>query len=227
MIRLQRSLPLILLISLVALASWPLSQAVSHNLAALPLYRSSMSLSQSLSASPADCRLAWLHTLTLLRRTSLESARPALARLLACSPFHMQMVQRIAPKDLALARWAAALYPQERSALFWLADALTPSDPQRALELYAQITAAHPHDGLAWCRLGARQRAQGFTAEAIDSLINCCYNGDPGNHGCWNAGKLYEQKGDFTLALRFYRLSRFDRSLQDADLLEQRLTPAP
>jgi len=58
---------------------------------------------------------------------------------------------------------------------------------------------------------------------AQDAYSQFCHHGDPGSNGCYNAGRIYEETGDYSEALHYYRLSRWSESLRRADELEARL----
>jgi hypothetical protein len=56
--------------------------------------------------------------------------------------------------------------------------------------------------------------------EALEAYVQSCLNGDPGANGCLRAGALAEQQGDIDAAIGYYRLSKYQESLDRAAALE-------
>lgn len=106
--------------------------------------------------------------------------------------------------------------------LFIKAQILAKSQPERAVQLYRQGLQNKPYDGVRWYELGDLL-AKTDPVAALEAYLQSCKYGDPGNHGCYNAGLIVEKQGDFPLAIRYYRLSKWEKSLKRAAELEQNL----
>jgi len=145
-----------------------------------------------------------------------------LARLLACSPVYMDMIRILAPTDATLAAQARELYPDLAETLYWLSESNGGYSAPANLPLYQQIVSEYPQEGLAWCYLGYQYESAGDLQASLEARINCCYNGDPGSNGCYNAGRLYEGMGDQENAIKYYLLSKWEparekgRALRDS-----------
>jgi len=105
---------------------------------------------------------------------------------------------------------------------FIMASILAKSQPERAIQLYRQGLQRKPYDGVRWYELGDLLSKTDPQA-AIEAYLQSCYNGDPGNHGCYGAGLVAEEQGDIQSAIRYYRMSRWEGALQRAGRLEQTL----
>lgn len=145
-----------------------------------------------------------------------------LARILPCSPVYMDMIRVLTPTDAALADEARALYPNLTEPLYWLAESQGSYTAPINLPVYQQIVAEYPTEGLAWCYLGYQYERDGDIQASLGARINCCFNGDPGSNGCYNAGRLYEGMGDQENAIKYYLLSKWEparekgRALRDS-----------
>jgi hypothetical protein len=58
---------------------------------------------------------------------------------------------------------------------------------------------------------------------ARNAFIQCCNHGDPGSHGCYNAGRIEQERGQLETAILFYRLSHWEEAHRRADELEASL----
>lgn len=105
---------------------------------------------------------------------------------------------------------------------FILAALLSKSQPERAIQLYRDALQHKPHDGIRWYELGDLL-AQTDPQAAIEAYLQSCHRGDPGNHGCYGAGRVAEQEGDIQRAIQYYRMSDWEGALQRADELERAL----
>ena len=105
---------------------------------------------------------------------------------------------------------------------FIMASILSSSKPEQAIQLYREGLTAKPADGVRWNELGDLL-VKSDPQAAIEAYLQACYHGDPGEHGCYEAGKLAEEQGDILSAIRYYRLSDWDMALQRANELKQSL----
>jgi len=166
---------------------------------------------RELSSPQLDCQVQWL------------SPDRDLPELLSCSPVYMDMIRDLAPTNAALATEAHALYPDLAGPLYWLAESKGGYAEPLNLPLYQQIVSEHPYEGLAWCYIGFLSERAGDLQAALDARINCCYNGDPGSNGCYNAGRLLEGKQQYQEAIRYYRLSKWGPSQEAANKLAEKI----
>lgn len=149
----------------------------------------------------------------------------AYAELMKCSSTYFHLVYVTNPANQDLANLAVELDPMSADAVFWLAEIVATEDPQAAIELYKNATDLDPTNGLVWCRLGRLRRDGGDLEGALFALEQCCWNGDPGSHGCWGAGGVNEQLGNYSAAIEMYRFSRFAPAQKRADELEMSIGP--
>ena len=105
---------------------------------------------------------------------------------------------------------------------FVLGSLLSKSQPESAIELYREGLQHKPHDGVRWYELGDLL-AQREPQLAIEAYLQSCNYGDPGNHGCYGAGRVAEQQGDIQQAIQYYRLSDWEAALDRAKQLERTL----
>ena len=147
----------------------------------------------------------------------------AFTELMKCSSAHLHLLYVANPANRELASMAVDIYPLSSDAIFWFAEIVEPEDRLNATDLYQTVTELDSTNGLAWCRLGRLRREAGELEEALLALEQCCWNGDPGSHGCWGAGGVNEQLGNFTAAIEMYRFSRIAQAQSRADELENSL----
>ena len=162
-----------------------------------------------------------------------QLANPALrgvhwaAYLRTGDPSAPELVKSAAPEDLALMLLAAQNYPAQPEVWFWLGEALAQGGFEtQAIAAYQRTLQLHPIDPLPWCRLGSLLRPHNPLA-ARDAFLHCCFNGDPGSNGCYNAGRIEEELGNLETAIRYYRFSHWSESWRRADELEARLSAPP
>jgi tetratricopeptide (TPR) repeat protein len=107
-------------------------------------------------------------------------------------------------------------------AQFIFAHVIALEQPEQAIVLYRQALQRRPLDGLRWRELGDLL-VENEPQAAIAAYLESCYNGDPGSHGCYNAGLTAEKLGDLPDAIRYYRLSKWSGALERAAALEAQL----
>lgn len=143
-----------------------------------------------------------------------------LAYLRSGAAYAPALINSAVPEDLQLALTAVQSHPDRAEAWFWLAEALAEGGfPAQATSAYQAALDIQPNNPLSWCRLGNLLRPHDVLA-ARDALLRCCLLGDPGSNGCVNAGAIEEERGDYTTAIRYYRLSRWSEAWRRADELE-------
>ena len=122
--------------------------------------------------------------------------------------------------DLGLADPTINNQPESVDELFVWARILGQENPDDGAALFRELLKFRPYDGIYWRELGDILRDHDPQA-AIEAYLKSCYNGDPGSNGCYRAGLVAEALGDNESAIRYYRLSKWSGSLEQADRLEQ------
>jgi tetratricopeptide (TPR) repeat protein len=107
-------------------------------------------------------------------------------------------------------------------ALFLFGRILSKEAPERAVALYQQGLTLNPYDGVRWRELGDLLRDTDSEA-AKEAYYQSCRYGDPGSHGCLEAGRIAEEQGNLEEAIRFYKLSLWQPVLDRANMLEKQL----
>jgi tetratricopeptide (TPR) repeat protein len=111
--------------------------------------------------------------------------------------------------------------------IFLFARILSKEAPDKAIELYREGLRYNPADGVRWKELAELLRKD-YPEEALNAYIKSCRLGDPGFHGCYNAGLIYEEMGNYQEAIKFYRLSKWQVSQERVPELEIKSgTPQP
>jgi tetratricopeptide (TPR) repeat protein len=142
-----------------------------------------------------------------------------LGRLLATLPAE-QSAAALAELDLAAIHTSDPATQAEMR--FILGAAYREADLSQAISLYREGLALRPMDGIRWYELGD-MLAQSDPQSALDAYVQACSFGDPGNHGCYNAGQIAEKQGKIEDAIRYYRTSDWPPALERANQLELQL----
>ncbi len=103
---------------------------------------------------------------------------------------------------------------------FLHAKVLSGSSPDQAAAIYAEALQRKPYDGKRWLEYGDVLKKIN-PEKAIAAYYQACIHGDPGSHGCYNAGMLAEETGDIQQAIRYYRLSHWEVAKNKAAELEK------
>ena len=223
---LARVLPVIVGCLVLALGAAPLSQAVQINWAAkavLETYHqptSRVSPAQTALAPLAqsgDCSARWLQAFVAFE--SAPTTFDVWDGPLACDARYVLLLHGRFPKNEALAEKAIAYQPGSAMAWFWMGELTETADPAQSIAYYQQGLILEPKNGLHACYLGRLLRPIDRPA-ALEAYSTCCFNGDPGVNGCYNAGAMAEEDGDWETALQFYRASSWSVAQGLADKLE-------
>ncbi len=179
------------------------------------------------AANSTSARAIWQKAILASRIPDLDLYQAHLFSFLASDDLAaLDLVHAAQPLNPTLASLAVQRYPYRSAAWFWLGEALSQSgDKTQAISAYRQTVALNPRDALTWCRLGYLLNGPD-PLEARGAYVECCHHGDPGSNGCVNAGRIFEETGDFSQALHYYRLSQWAESHHRADELEARLPDA-
>ena len=172
-----------------------------------------------------DCNANWQLVITLDHLGDKTGKLAAWRRMLDCPPSYLDMLKSTSAQDVELLRLIVERYPDDPELLFSLAEQIRRDNPAEARQLYLKEVAYNPLHGLSWCRLGFLYWADKQYQEAADAFLRCCQNGDSGGSGCWAAGQTMEELGNLPKAIEYYRLSKVDKALKRADVLEKQIQP--
>lgn len=213
----------VLLVAWLAWVTLPTNRVARSTAEAL-LTESDLTSVASLAAQTAEtrCELHWQEGLLYHAQGEAALRDAAWAALLGCTGRYARFMPMLAPQNADLARTMIELQPGSPTGYFWLAELLTSTDPAAAILWYANGLLLAPQDGRRWGYLGDLLATADPDA-ALAAYLQACHNGDPGANGCLRAGALAEKQGHIAEAISYYRLSRFDGSLQRADELESQL----
>ena len=137
---------------------------------------------------------------------------------LACDPERIHMLRQVDPNNEELATLALEVRPDTAEVWFWNGDLR----PDMRADYYKTGLNLDPSDGKRWILLGTMLEHID-PEQAMQAFLQGCYNGDPGVNGCVNAGRIAEKLGDTQTAIRYYRLSQWEKSQQKADELERQI----
>jgi tetratricopeptide (TPR) repeat protein len=170
-----------------------------------------------------DCHASWFRG-WVANRLGQEGERDlAWGVTIRCLPQYILMLRILAPQNQALAELAVQEQPAAAEAWFWLANLRVKQSADEAIELYQRGLDLKPQDGLRWRELGDLWLTTNQPQSALEAYLQSCYHGDPGSNGCYGAGRIVEDMGDFQTAIRYYRLSRWSGAHERAAQLEQQL----
>ncbi len=169
------------------------------------------------------CRESWLYFIRADHDIRVNNSR-WIKSLMTCSELYVSMLSKLYPENLELANLAVWEYPNEVTPYYWVINATDPSLREIPKGPVEKILSINPKEGLAWRYMGLIYLKEGNIPAAIDAHIQSCYNGDPGSNGCYNAGRLYEQIGDYQNAIKYYSFSKNEGYRANADHLEAELS---
>ena len=172
------------------------------------------------ASSSQLCQDDWLRTM-LLWNTSKPVELNSWKMYLACGHDYLAILHVVQSGNLALAESASQMYPGDPGVWIWLGDITIYADPETAAEQFRKGIDLDPSNGTAWCKLGNALSYTKKLQESVDSFLTCCRMGDPGNKGCWGAGRVYERLGDIPSAIHAYRQSTLPLALKRAVDLEK------
>ncbi|MFQ5921930.1 MAG: tetratricopeptide repeat protein [Anaerolineales bacterium] len=225
-----RNLPWGLLLLLVALGMPQLPQSLALNRLAILSAHKSLSgarplleiATSSLAPPQSNCRGSWFHGFIAQSQGDETARDEAWESAIQCASHYIVFLHKMHPENRALAELAVRKQPGAAEGWFWLAQFHIDKEPARAVELYRHGFTLDPHDGRRWKELGDLL-VDNHPDAAIAAYLQSCFNGDPGQNGCWRAGQTAERKGELNRAIRYYRFSRWEGALQRAAALEAQL----
>jgi len=171
-----------------------------------------------------DCHKNWLEAVSLYYKPNEEVSREFFIKAIYCSEFHLHLVKKFLPRDKLLAELAIKEYPNITIGLYWLIDCIDKQEEETILSLYHQIVSMNPEDGYAWRPIGRDYEQKKMFDEALRAYILSCNNNDPFGSACHSAAVLFENKGDMVNALKFYKLSRWEKSIPEIERLEKSIS---
>lgn len=172
----------------------------------------------------ARCRAGWYEGLLYQAAGDAQRRAAVWTDLLACAQDYTGYMAVLAPRDVALARQAIAVQPDNPAAYFWLATIAAPAAPGEAIDLYRQGLALAPRDARRWLDLARLLEGNDAGDEALDAYLQACIHGDPGANACAYAATIVADRGDLVTALRYYRLSNWSEARARAEELERQLS---
>jgi len=176
-------------------------------------------------AQSGDCEAQWLQAYMISR--SSPNANDIWDSSLNCDARYVELLHARSPMNVGFAEKAIRYQPDSAVAWFWMGELTRTDDPDQSIAYYQHGLSLDPHDGLHACQLGSLLRSSDRLA-AREAYGTCCFNGDPGFNGCYNAGIMANEDGDWETAIRLYRSSHWSFALALADELESQhaLTPS-
>jgi len=179
-----------------------------------------------------SCPHFWL-AIVQAKYASVDFLPQAKVLLSTCPGRYVVLLHGLAPESQALAETAVSYRPDVAISWFWLVEVrggyrdcvlhnVNKQNWQEIATLLQHGLRLAPHDGLRWRLLGDVLRPYA-PQKAIKAYLQSCHNGDPGSNGCYRAGLLAEELGDYRSAIRYYRLSRWEGAHRRADRVEWRL----
>jgi tetratricopeptide (TPR) repeat protein len=200
----------LLFVGLLLLQGPSLLQSWSTNRQASIALRICLSQTEAANTERDSINKPWLQTVIAHCTGDALAARTASREAMEASPHYVPLVRGLAPDDLALATFAASLYPNDPQALFWLGDLLVEQeDADNAIIAYEQGLVADSQNGLIWVRLGRLYEDKGDWETAVQAYDQGCHYVDQGKNGCPAAGRLYLEHQMYEQAA-----DRFQQSLQ-------------
>ena len=122
-------------------------------------------------------------------------------------PEALSLAHSTFPEDIGLAQFAVDSNPDQAEAWSWLGDRFRiQGDNENALQSYQNSVVADTAHWQSWCWIGFLKRETDLQA-AQQAYRSCCRFGDNSANGCYHAGWVSEQLGDYSSALEFYSLS--------------------
>ena len=196
----------LLFVGLLLLQGPSLLQSWSTNRQASIALRICLSQTEAANTERDSINKPWLQTVIAHCTGDALAARTASREAMEASPHYVPLVRGLAPDDLALATFAASLYPNDPQALFWLGDLLVEQeDADNAINAYEQGLVADSQNGLIWVRLGRLYEDKGDWEAAVQAYDKGCYYVDQGKNGCPAAGRLYLAHNQYELAAQRYQ----------------------
>jgi tetratricopeptide (TPR) repeat protein len=189
----------------------------------LPLLASAFAGYQALGES--GCQANWMagKAADLLGKETEKQA--AWMKYIECSKTSVALLRYALPMDAMFAEKAITLYPDSVDAIYWYVNAVVKNDTEAAILSYNRIVQIDPNQELAWCRLGSLYEKNQLYDQSVKAYLQCCLHNDPGENGCYGAGRVMEKLGDPRKAIEYYRLSRWQPALDRANELEKHLHP--
>lgn len=170
-----------------------------------------------------DCHILWLKSIYLKKITQLSINSNNSNFLLHCSPLNAHLIINIETNNEEIIDNAIDLYPSISIFLYSKLSKLNKDNYLEIINLYKKIVENYPNDSYAWSRLGKIYEGLKDLDSALLAYKEACVRGDVGAHGCYNAGRILEIKGDYLLSANFYSRSRWVVSRNKANSLINRI----
>ena len=172
----------------------------------------------------STCHVKWLSWVYYHYGNKNEDYQDLVIELLNCSRDMVNLFMLYDPNNKALSMKSVELYPDFIPALYWSYFSLTEDQYDQKRILLEKIVSIKPIDGYAWSRLGYLYEFSNSLDQSLFAFIKACDLGDVGNHGCFGAGRILEQRGAFPEAINYYKKSKHIPAIQAAERLEAELS---
>jgi tetratricopeptide (TPR) repeat protein len=149
-----------------------------------------------------DCRIDWFEGLLAKSINNNKKMESSWRQAMDCSQDFISVVFAAIPDNQVLAKYAHEQYPEIALPWFWLGDL----EPENRMEYYRKGLELDASDGQRWIELGDMLKDTS-PEDAMAAYLQACYHGDPGYHGCFNAGRIAEEMGNNKIAIEYYQLS--------------------
>jgi len=166
-----------------------------------------------------DNHYYWLIGMFNYNRGNKSTSKVIFVDLIAHSFFYPNILELLFPNDLDIAEEALQEYPKSTKMLYWVARSLEDIDRLSSQKYYKQIIALDIDEGNAWRYMGNNYEILGMLDEALATYLYACNLGDVGESSCYNAGRMLENKKQYSDALACYNKSKLDISRQRENLL--------
>lgn len=168
-----------------------------------------------------NCRLDWF----VAKFLSTDNNQVLYLDAFKCSAEFLHLASKYRPIDLELAQEATQLYPTAYDAWVWLGFSQEYAQPNSGLAAYQQAVSLNPQAGAVWCHIGQISENLALFSQAETAYLECCNNQDPGDAGCFGAGRMAEKTGNPNQALQYYLRSRSPQAAERAGELKKQITP--
>lgn len=170
------------------------------------------------------CHIIWLEAVNLYHQSLVEKSRELFKRGILCSDLHLELTRKFLPNDLIMAEYAQSVYPEKTMVYYWIIYSLEKPNNDQLIFIYNKILEIEPNDPYAWRPLGQIFQGLKMYDQAINAFIISCENGDPFRTACHQAAGVYELVGDPVNALKYYRISKWEKSMLEVERLEADLS---
>lgn len=160
-----------------------------------------------------------LEGILALKRGDTAEADLLFERAMEASASMVPLVRWARPKDEALARFAYGLYPSAPDSPAWLANILSPKEPEESLKLFQEAAALDPLNNTLWEQTGTLAHTLKHDDIALPAFGKACaiY---PSRFGtCVKAAELSYNAGLWDQTIKYFQLASMPNNSADWVLL--------